>query len=186
MTKHSRCTSFSVSNSASKTSWFQCQLHGRHVGTCSRLWSSFLHPPAPNLFFFPSVPWFISSLSPWIKPCLKLDGFQLYKPISYMKPLSPFIVLASLHWVLSYLDTNRWSHAAAVIQKTKQNKTKKHLAIANVQELHLAAIQANFRYLGSHIIGLLVQPHASQPNPCASALLSENKQLLRLKSCGKF
>ena len=70
--------------------------------------------------------------------------------------------------------------------KTKQNKTKKHLAIANVQELHLAAIQANFRYLGSHIIGLLVQPHASQPNPCASALLSENKQLLRLKSCGKF
>ena len=69
-------------------------------------------------------------------------------------------------------------------QKNKTNK--KILAIANIQERHLAAIQANFRYLGSRIIGLLVQPHASQPNPNPSALLSENKQLLRLKSCGKF
>lgn len=65
---------------------------------------------------------------------------------------------------------------------SQQNKP---LAIANVQEQHLAAIQANFRYLGSRTIGLLVQPHASQPNPDPSALLSENKQLLRLTSCGK-
>ena len=96
------------------------------MGTCSGLWSRFLPPPHPrpeSFFSSPVSPDFSHVSAPESNlvrslPCL--DGFQLYKPISHMKPLSLFIVFASLSWVLSYLGFKQMIPYCCSDQKKKK------------------------------------------------------------------
>ena len=80
-------------------------------------------PPPPQIFFSPPVsPDFSHVSAPESNlvrslPCL--DGSQLHKPISHMKPLSLFIVFASLSWVLSYLGFKQMIPCCRSDQKKK-------------------------------------------------------------------